>query len=508
MRELQVRGIVLARLTGVLVAAIAAAMAAPPARGATVPGAAEAARAAGGTILVSEGFVGARVTDSRWKPLNDACLTGATAAPPSGGSTVGPCDDPEQQVGPVPASGTVPGYLQLTSATDFRSGGMLYTEPIPATQGAQFTFDQWQYGGTHADGIGFFLVDGSGTLTTTGADGGSLGYAQRGTIQGITNGYLGVGLDVFGNYPLDLETAGGTKGLGCPADEQSPYPGGVRIPNVIGIRGPGDASTGYCWLTGTIEPGQSATPPGSGLTPSDEYKSSLPGDLWGTTLADSERSVRITIAPGDYPTVTVDVDFHDGNGFQQVLSYTMKDKAPKTYMFGFSASTGGAYDVHLLRDVVVRSIQPLQTLHLVKQVDNRTKQPSRYAVGDTIPYQYVLTNGSTELLSDPEVQDPRATDVSCPKVTLAAEGEPGASIVCTGKHLLTDADLSPSCTFTNTAQASANSAAGTAIHSNTDGVTVPAACGHGPGTKPRHHVDASTGFGGEASSVGLHRPAP
>lgn len=498
--------VVLTAVTAVVVAA------APSARGAVVPGAAAMAKAAGGTVLLSETFSGASVADSRWKPLNDACLTGASAAPPSGESTVGPCDDSAQQVGPVPPSGTVPGYLQLTSATDFRSGGMLYTEPIPATQGAQFTFDQWQYGGTHADGIGFFLVDGSGTLTTTGADGGSLGYAQRGTIPGIANGYLGVGLDVFGNYPLDLETAGGTKGLGCPADEQSPYPGGMRIPNVIGIRGPGDADTGYCWLTGTIEPGQSSTPPGSGLAPSTEYKSSLPGDLWGTTLADSERTVRITIEPGDYPTVTVEVDFHDGNGFQQVLSYTMRDKAPKTYMFGFSASTGGAYDVHLLRDVVVRSIKPLDALHLVKQVDNRTKQPRRYVVGDTIPYQYVLTNGSFERLSDLAVSDPRATGISCPKVTLAPEGEPGASVVCTGEHLLTEKDLSPSCDFTNTAQASAGSTAGTAVHSNTDSVTVSTTCGQAPrpGQKPKPtpkgSTVANTGFGGEASSVRLHRP--
>jgi Bacterial lectin len=498
-------------LAGAL-AAVTTVAATPSATAAPVPGAAVAAKAAGGTILVSEGFSGTSVPDSRWKPLNDACLTAATAAPPSGQSAVGPCDDSAQQVGPVPPGGTVPGYLQLTSATDFRSGGMLYTEPIPATQGTQFTFDQWQYGGTHADGIGFFLVDGSGTLTTTGADGGSLGYAQRGTIPGIANGYLGVGLDVFGNYPLDLETAGGTKGLGCPADEQSPYPGGIRIPNVIGIRGPGDENTGYCWLTGTIEPGQSVTPPGSGLTPSSEYKSSLPGDLYGTSLADSDRTVRITIEPGDFPTVTVDVNFHDGKGFQQVLSYTMPNKAPKTYMFGFSASTGGAYDVHLIRDVVVRSIQSLDALHLVKQVDNRTKQPRRYAVGDTIPYQYVLTNGSNRPLTDPQVDDPRATDVSCPKVTLAPEGQPGASIVCTGEHLLTSADLSPSCTFTNTAQASANDPAGTDVRSNTDGVTVPAPCGHRPAPKPKpkpgisHHVEASTGFGGEASAVARHQP--
>ena len=80
-------------------------------------------------------------------------------------------------------------------------------------------FRQFQYGGTGADGIGFFLVDGSTNLTATGANGGSLGYAQKdGSQPGIRGGYIGVGFDSFGNYYNDGEY----RGTGCPVGQRSP----------------------------------------------------------------------------------------------------------------------------------------------------------------------------------------------------------------------------------------------------------------------------------------------
>ena len=71
------------------------------------------------------------------------------------------------------------GYLQLTAALNNRAGSVLYNRPIPATAGISMALRQFQYGGTGADGIGFFLVDGATNLTATGANGGSLGYAQK-----------------------------------------------------------------------------------------------------------------------------------------------------------------------------------------------------------------------------------------------------------------------------------------------------------------------------------------
>ena len=93
------------------------------------------------------------------------------------------------------------------------AGSVLYNRPIPASAGVSMVFRQFQYGGTGADGIGFFLVDGSTNLTATGANGGSLGYAQKdGTQPGIVGGYIGVGFDAYGNFYNDGEC----RGTGCP----------------------------------------------------------------------------------------------------------------------------------------------------------------------------------------------------------------------------------------------------------------------------------------------------
>jgi len=91
------------------------------------------------------------------------------------------------------------------------------------------TFDVWQYGGNPnygppADGVSFFLTDGEADLTHPGAFGGSLGYAKKQPtpniyptppfIDGVAHGYLGVGLDVLGNYFADTETLDKLEGEG------------------------------------------------------------------------------------------------------------------------------------------------------------------------------------------------------------------------------------------------------------------------------------------------------
>ena len=121
----------------------------------------------GGTTIVDETFTGPSVADPAWTVQGDTCLTGAITAPPAGAAQIPTCAS--HRTGPVPAIGATPGYLQLTDTTTQRAGSVLYNRPIPATAGVTITFDQFQYGGTGADGIGFFLVDGSTNLTETGA---------------------------------------------------------------------------------------------------------------------------------------------------------------------------------------------------------------------------------------------------------------------------------------------------------------------------------------------------
>ena len=54
--------------------------------------------------------------------------------------------------------------------------------------------------GTGADGLSFFLVDGTTTTFSLGGLGGALGYGADDFHDGLSGGWLGIGLDAFGNY--------------------------------------------------------------------------------------------------------------------------------------------------------------------------------------------------------------------------------------------------------------------------------------------------------------------
>lgn len=417
---------------------------------------------AGGSVLLDETFQGSSIADPGFMPLDTACLTGAATTPPAGESTTGPCTAADQTAPNVPTPGVTPGWLQLTDGGYYRVGGLLYNRPLPGNGGLQVIFDQYQYGGNGADGIGFFLVDGAVDLTEAGADGGSLGYAQRNLEPGVHGGYLGIGLDAYGNFANDAEN----RGRNCPAASKSPVISDYQVTDSVTLRGPGEDLDGYCFLASTMT-ADASKPSG--------FVTTLPGSLRSSaTVPDgAARRVRLTVSPDPRPLVTVDIDFNDGNGYQRVLSYQMKDAAPKTYKFGFSGSTGGLIDTHLIRNVVASSVDPLSTLNLVKTVatDLRGQRGATRKVGDTVSYNFLVTNtGSTEL-DGVTISDPKITDATCPRSTLGPMGSPTASMVCTGTHVIT-IDDSFTGVFTNTATAGATNPGGSNVVSNESSASV------------------------------------
>jgi uncharacterized repeat protein (TIGR01451 family) len=412
-------------------------------------GSAVFAQATGPTLL-DEDFRGATAIPS-FEGYGSACLTGAPAgpAPAAGAHVLAGCA--ATATGPVPPQGGAPdGYLRLTDASNDQAGAVLYSQPIPSTSGVEISFEQWQYGGTQtpapADGISFFLVDGAATLDAPGAFGGSLGYAQKlpddlpanTLVPGVNHGYLGIGMDVLGNYFGDWEH----RGQNCPT--RSPAGTGFRVPgpgtNMVTVRGPGDGTDGYCFLTATT----------SNTSTTGPWPSTLPGQLHGpltsipagTSAADaaallepSKRTVTIVITPSPDPQVTVSVDF--GAGPQQVLAFDAPQPVPATYKFGLAASTGGFTDVHLIRTVKVQALDPLPALDLVKQVAVNPGPPPVYGIGDTIPYQFVATNSGGATLTNLTVTDPLVNPISCPITTLTV----GESTICTGSYVVTAVDV-------------------------------------------------------------------
>ncbi|WP_433415874.1 lectin-like domain-containing protein [Microtetraspora malaysiensis] len=263
------------------------------------------------------------------------------------------------------------GFLQLTDAHLDQRGGVIFDAPIPSRDGLDLTFEQWQYGSdtlVPADGINFFLAE-AGRQIAPGGFGGSLGYAQllpdddpaNPFLPGVPGGYIGVGLDVLGNYFGDWEH----RGNGCPPGERSPAGTIFRVPapglNMVTVRGPGEGVEGYCFLTATT----------SNFSDVGPWPSTLPGSLQGPTTAvsnnpqqavedlePSRRTVHIRITPSPDPVVTVAIDFNDGNGFQPVLAFDAPEPVPANYSFGFTASTGLFNDVHLIRNLRIATVVP------------------------------------------------------------------------------------------------------------------------------------------------------
>lgn len=124
------------------------------------------------------------------------------------------------------------GWLRLTSDGNDQKGYAYVNKSFPSTLGVlvDFEYTMWrkrddtQYHG--ADGISVFLFDanyGPGNFQL-GAYGGSLGYANRNSETGVTGGYLGIGLDAYGNFAMQSEgKTGGSSDLS---------------PNSIVFRGP------------------------------------------------------------------------------------------------------------------------------------------------------------------------------------------------------------------------------------------------------------------------------
>ena len=230
------------------------------------------------------------------------------------------------------------GWLQLTSSAG-NEATYAYDSTSFASAHATITatFNYAAYNGSGADGITFFLADASQTFGV-GAYGGSLGYAQKtsaGTggvggganINGMNGGYLGIGVDEYGNY------SNGTEGR----------IGGVNTPNLtpnaIAVRGPGSGLTGYNYLGGS---GTLSTP------------LSYPGQ---TTRPTGSQSETIEMVLTSTNQLTVSIEFGNSGVFVTEFTADLSGYArPNNLIMGFTGSTGGSTDIHQVQDVALTSV--------------------------------------------------------------------------------------------------------------------------------------------------------
>ncbi len=256
-----------------------------------------------------------------------ACLTAGTdfTATPIPG-----CDN-----GDPDADGS--GALELTPSVGGRAGFALYNEALPTSGGLDITFDQAQYGGSGADGLSFFLVNGTTDLTSPGVSGGGLGYTAttNGTPQpGVDNGLIGIGLDKWGNF-----SDPNSSGTGCADGTGIGSKGPGQTANRVVVRGPGNGTAGYCFL-GT----------------SGDLGNLLTGD---GTRAGATVQVHVVIDPSTVADRHVTVSLNGTQEVQVPIPQALLD-AP-TFKFGFSGSTGSVTDNHDVWNLQINSVIPVTT---------------------------------------------------------------------------------------------------------------------------------------------------
>ena len=198
-------------------------------------------------------------------------------------------------------------------------------------------FDFLAYGGSGADGVAVTLSDGNVT-PVAGGFGGSLGYAQRSGISGFAGGWLGVGIDEFGNFSNATEARVGGPGFRRDA---------------VALRGSGAGTTGYPYLAGTttLTPGIDV----SGATPGPNHRYRITVDNREGVVAGAQVSVERDTG-GGFTTLIAPFNIFAANPAQAPV--------PENFRLSLTGSTGGSTNVHELDNLQVCATRTVQLVEI------------------------------------------------------------------------------------------------------------------------------------------------
>ncbi len=299
--------------------------------------------------------------------------------------------------------------VQLTPAALTNFGGMFINgRSITSVNGLQVEFEYEMsggttYGGAYGDGLCFFLYDGSITSPVIGSNGAGLGYSYNRANNiwpsqrkpGLTGAYLGVGLDLFGNFKGrrfqgDSRVNGITGVTYSDATNQVTIRGskGANINSGIGL---GSGYTGYPVLI-TRTTTSNATNSGFAINSLGNY-SAISNTLSSTFSLRNNggyRKLYLSLVPnfvtatttdGFYVSVGIKTDIngtaikvidnflyknatvYKENAMPNVTdydnvetigtdqTYTLNSSVPSTLKVGFSASTGAASQKQVIKNV-------------------------------------------------------------------------------------------------------------------------------------------------------------
>jgi len=318
---------------------------------------------------------------------------------------------------------TSDGWLRLTNAATNQATNILNATAFPASTGFQVSFDYRQAGGTKwnntstGDGIAMYLIDGNVPITNgikAGGAGAGLGYANKGggsastgtcttanvpsNQTGVTGGYLGLGLDVFGNFASgNFGNSGNATWM--PSTAQS----GV---SEIGLRGSGsgcgpDPNNGnYPWVTGIQYPNLWTGKANNTTDPAQDPTSSY--RRVSITVQPSGNNVQVTVAIS-----ALTVKSAAAGPMTQVFSANLNNvngqvPLPANLRLGFSASTGLATDFHDIRNITVSALtDPSITKALSTTTPGHAGYPAgTFLPGDPISFTLTATNNGPTAIGD------------------------------------------------------------------------------------------------------------
>jgi type IV pilus assembly protein PilY1 len=439
--------------------------------------------AAWAQLIVSDNFTGAS-SSNNWQAFNGACLTAGTNT-----GNIPACYGlayygGEQLVGGY--SGLLPdpagnGALRFTNGRPGgygQNGAIVSNFTFPTGEGLHVTFTTVTYrgdsggaGGDGADGISFYLMDGS-KPPGIGAWGGSLAYSCSNSNtphDGLIGGYLGLGIDEFGNFLNGSALMPGYTGPNSATGDNTALGYGY-FPGRIGMRGAGSiafsalnalnsayypltlstanqqaavqntCSSGYLWnYSNASRPVQTSTPVADYAPIPNAFK-----QMTGFQIANEAATTRGAATPITYdlritPSGLLSLAYsYNGGAFQSVIANQLitasNGPQPATFRFGFAGSTGGDTNIHeILCFRAVPFEQSASSAGLnqqqASQVQTGTQvylaffNPSNWS--GSLTSQNVLYNASTQSVSISSVAN---WDASCVLTGVAS----GQTCIATG----------------------------------------------------------------------------
>ena len=316
--------------------------------------------------------------------------------------------------------------LRLTSAVNNQAGLAIYNNAFSSSLGLTFNFTYFSGGGSGADGLAFFLLDGNTVSNPSGvvpgAYGGGLGYSNSGQ-DGITGGFIGIGFDTYGSY------AGADRG-----QQASGISGSTA--DYIGVRGQGFGRDGYDWITGV------------------QYAPGING----------ARDVQVNVLKQDatHERLQVFIKPASDTAYVRVINATINQALPSNLYFGFSAGTGGLNDVHEIRTASVNT--PVDLVFgpaTVTDTTAGTTNPPTIAPGHRFSYTYTLTNNGPNDDAEIVVTDALPANVAGVSWTVS---DSAGSHAGTGAAIPVSLIKGAAATITVSATIDANATSGNADH--------------------------------------------